>query len=423
MYIKDAIYGYLIFEDELIDLIDSYPLQRLKRIRQLSGSEYVYVTATHCRFSHSLGVSHLAEQMITNLLMKNEELENIVGSDSESIIFKIKTAALLHDIGHGSFSHIFETILNESGKNHEDMSEWLIRESEVAGLLEKIDLDSNEISQLAVGRLPGKTNRFLNQIISSGIDVDSFDYVVRDSQFSGAEYGSVDILRLIFSTDVDLKDFNLIVNRNALNTLEAFVIARYESFKSIYFHKTSRAVQIMLSNALQLVKDELHLTSFDTPEDYLKIDDYSMWTYLRDNEKTRHIIDAISRRKLLKVVFEKTSRGKDQKITSLLSDPKVKEQVQGEIAEISGIGMDELFIDMPNLPSVPYHTSSEMDPLEVPIFDVKKDGTKVLKSVSDVSSVIRALKGFTNIIRIYTTDEHREKVREAALKVLGEDTI
>ncbi len=423
MYIKDAIYGYIIFEDNLINLIDSFPLQRLKRIRQLSGSEYVYVTATHCRFSHSLGVSHLAEQLISNLLMRNEKLESIIGTESEKIILKIKIAALLHDIGHGSFSHVFESILSEMGKNHEDMSEWLIRESEVAGILEELDLDPKEISLLAVGRLAGLKNRFLNQIISSGIDVDSFDYVVRDSQFSGAEYGFVDILRLIFTTDVDMENFNLIINRNALNTLEAFVIARYESFKSIYFHKTSRAVQIMLSNALQLVKEELNLTNFSKPEDYLKIDDYTMWTYLKDNEKTSQIINDISRRKLLKVAFEKTSHGKDQIFTSLLNNPRVKEQIQKEIAEKSNINYNELFIDLPNLPSVPYHTSSGMDPLEIPVFDIKSDGTKVLRSVSEVSNVISALKGFTNIIRIYTSDENREKVRNSAYQVLGEDNF
>ncbi|NHI94825.1 MAG: HD domain-containing protein [Candidatus Lokiarchaeota archaeon] len=412
-FIKDAIYGYLIFTNEQISLIDSFPIQRLKRIRQLAGSEYVYATATHCRFSHSLGVSYLGEQLISNLLMKNNQ--------DERLISKIKIAALLHDIGHSSFSHVFESILADIGKNHEDMTEWLIKESEIAGLLEKIDLDPKEISLLAVGKVPGEKNKYLNQIISSGIDVDSFDYIVRDSQFSGASYGFVDIFRLMLMTSVINNE--LAVNLNALNTLEAFVIARYESFKSIYFHKTSRAAQIMLANALQSVKEDLGLTGFDTPHDYLKWDDYSMWYNLSQNKKSKPIIDDLSRRKLLKVAYDRSAHAKDQMFTSLINNFRIKEQIQREIAEKVDLQTKDVIIDLPNLPSVPYHASSKIDPLEIPIFEETKEGSKNIKRVSDVSSVIAALKGFLNIIRIYTSSENREKVNKAANQVFGEETF
>ena len=413
-FIKDAIYGYLIFNKDQIKLIDSFPIQRLKRIRQLAGSEYVYATATHCRFSHSLGVSYLGEQLISNLITKNKD-------GSESLISKIKVAALLHDIGHSSFSHVFESILADLGKNHEDMTEWLILKSEIAGLLENISMDPKEISLLAVGKAPGKENKFLNQIISSGIDVDSFDYIVRDSQFSGASYGFVDIFRLMLMMDV-IND-ELAVNLNALNTLEAFVIARYESFKSIYFHKTSRAVQIMLANALHAAKEDLELTSFDSPEDYLKWDDYSMWYNLSKNKNSKQIIDDLSRRKLLKVAYDRSAHAKDQMFTSLINNFRIKEQIQREIAEKADLKITDIIIDLPNLPSVPYHASSKVDPLEIPIYEKNKDGDIIVKRVSDVSSVIAALKGFLNIIRIYTSDENRERVNKAANLVFGEESI
>ncbi|MHA1797948.1 MAG: HD domain-containing protein [Candidatus Helarchaeota archaeon] len=417
-FIKDAIYGYLIFNDKEITLIDSFPFQRLKRIRQLAGSEFVYATATHCRFSHSLGVSYLAEQLITNLIMKNKQSD--VKND-EDVISKVKIAALLHDIGHSSFSHVFESILADLGKNHEDMTQWLIRESNISNLLEKINLDPKEISLLAIGKLPGKKNKFLNQIISSGIDVDSFDYIIRDSQFSGASYGFVDIFRLMYTMEVI--DDELIVNTSALNTLEAFIIARYESFKSIYFHKTSRSVQIMLANALQLAKEDLGLTHFDEPEDYLKWDDFTMWVALMKNEKSRPIIDDIARRKLLKVAFEKSLRAKNETFALRLDKESVKKQIRKEIADSAGIDMSDVIIDTPKLPTVPYHASNKMDPLEIPIFEVTMDGSRIIKRVSDVSDVIAVLKGYLNIIRIYTTKEHREKVRNASNKVLQGESI
>ena len=101
--IKDSVFGYILISPPAREIIDSYPVQRLRRIRQLAGSEYVYPTATHVRFSHSLGVMHLAEQLTMNLV-KSIEI-------SEELVERLKIAALLHDVGHGPFSHIFEAVL------------------------------------------------------------------------------------------------------------------------------------------------------------------------------------------------------------------------------------------------------------------------------------------------------------------------
>ena len=110
-FIKDPVYGYITISETQRRLIDSLPMQRLRRIRQLCGSDFVYIGATHCRFSHSLGVSNLAEQLMTNLVNKLDL--------DPFYIEMLKIAGLLHDIGHGPFSHVFETILiNDLGKNH-----------------------------------------------------------------------------------------------------------------------------------------------------------------------------------------------------------------------------------------------------------------------------------------------------------------
>ncbi|MEM4246374.1 MAG: HD domain-containing protein, partial [Candidatus Bathyarchaeia archaeon] len=241
--IKDPLYGYIRISEFEKEIIDTMPFQRLRRIRQLSGAEYVYPAANHTRFEHSLGSLHLAGLICENM---PRELD---GVDVESL----KTAALLHDLGHGPFSHIFDPILIKYlSKTHEDMTEWLIRESEVSEVLGK-RLDPSRVSRLAVGRLGEGGRPFMDQVISSAFDVDKMDFVVRDSYHTGAEYGYTDIYRLIYNMDVC--DNILTINSSALSTLEAFLLARLESFKTIYFHRASRAAQIMLVKALERARE------------------------------------------------------------------------------------------------------------------------------------------------------------------------
>lgn len=411
-FIKDAIYGYLIISKNQKEIIDTYPMQRLRRIRQLAGSEYVYMGATHCRFSHSLGVSHLAEQLITNL-SRNFEI-------SRSQIEKIKIAAMLHDVGHGPFSHVSESLLiNYLEKTHEDMTTWIIQKSELKDKLEKIGYDSDEVSKLAVGKLRKKGEFFLDQIISSSVDVDALDYIVRDSRFSGAEYGFVDIFRLIYSMDIVSPNGDLAIDLTALSALEAFLLARFESFKSIYFHKTSRAVQIMIADALDRAKEELDFLNIKTADDYLKWDDYTTWTMLKNSQASSDIINNLCRRILLKVAYEQTSHVKEEIFPTIVTKDKVRLQIEKEIAEMANVDPEKVWIDVPNLPSVPYRHSIHFEPMEIPVFQRTRDGKKITKRITEISNVIRVLKGFLNIVRVYTYDDKREIVAKAAEKVFG----
>ncbi|MHA1383584.1 MAG: HD domain-containing protein [Candidatus Helarchaeota archaeon] len=411
-FIKDAIYGYLVISENQKEIIDTYPMQRLRRIRQLAGSEYVYMGATHCRFSHSVGVSYLAEQLITKLARNI----NLTREDIE----KEKIAAMLHDIGHGPFSHVSESLLiNHLGKTHEDMTTWIIQSSELSEKLEKIGYDPIELSKLAVGKL-GKTGEFYkDQIISSSVDVDALDYIVRDSHFSGAEYGFVDIFRLIYSMDIVSENGDLGIDLTALSALEAFLLARFESFKSIYFHKTSRAVQIMIAEALEKAKEELNFLNLNSIQDYLKWDDYTTWTKLKESEASKSIINDLCRRKLLKVAYEQTSLVKEEIFSTILTKENVRIQIEKEIAEIAKIDPKDIWIDVPNLPSVPYHHSIDFEPMEIPVFQKTRDGNKIRKRISEISNVIRVLKGFLNIVRVYTYENKREIVAKAAEKVFG----
>jgi len=409
--IKDPIYGYVYITEFDRDVIDSYPVQRLRRLRQLAGAEFAYPAANHTRFEHSVGVMYLASRLV-----ENSNLSQYV-TDEEARMIRI--AALLHDVGHGPFSHVFEHLLAKFlGKTHEDMTVWVVRSSELSDLLKKFGYDPDEVGRLAVGTLrkPGKA--FIDQVIRSSVDVDKLDFIVRDTYHTGAKYGYVDIFRLIHT--LDLLGENLAVDLGALSALESFIIARIESFKSIYFHRVSRAVQIMLASAMEKAKDELGLVDFKTPEEYLALDDFTVWTGLKNCEKSRPIMKNLERRRLLKCAYERTFYVKDRSVSRIFDVEEIRNQIRDEIAQKSGVDPESVVIDVPTLPSVPYRHSILLEPMEIPVFHKTREGKKVPQRLSEISGIFDVLKGFINILRVYTEERHRRKVGEAALKILGE---
>ena len=408
--IKDPVHGYIYITANEKEIIDSSPEQRLRRLRQLAGSEYVYPGANHTRFEHCIGVMYLAGKAIEN--------PNISGhvNDYESDATRI--AALLHDVGHGPFSHVFEQLLiKDLDKTHEDITSWIIEKSEISDKLKKMGFEPKEIGKLAVGKLrkPGKA--FLDQVISSAVDVDKQDFIVRDTFHTGAEYGFIDIFRLIHALDVFGE--NLAVDLGALSALEAFIIARIESFKSIYFHRVGRAAQIMLATAMEKANEELGLTGFKTPEEYMEMDDYTVWTALKKCEKSRQIIGNLERRKMLKCAYERTFYQKDAMISNIFGQQAYRQQIQNEIASEANVETESVIIDVPTVPSVPYHHAALMETMEIPVFNKTQAGTKTLYRLSEISKIFETLKGFINILRVYTDEQDRDKVERATTKVLG----
>lgn len=409
--IKDPVHGYVYITAKEKEIIDSFPLQRLHRLRQLAGAEYVYPGANHTRFEHSVGVMYLAGRVVQN--------PNVAQNISEDEAEMVRIAALLHDVGHGPFSHVFEHILTkELDKTHEDITRWIVANSELKDTLNKIGYDSKEVGKLAVGVLHKPAKAFLDQIISSAVDVDKLDFVVRDTHHTGAEYGYVDIFRLIHALDV--LGENLAVDLGALSALESLIIARIESFKSIYFHRVGRAAQIMLAMAMEKANEELGLTSFKTPEEYLNMDDYTVWTRLKNCNTSRGIIENLERRRMLKCAYERTFYEKDAVISNIFSKEAHRKQIQVDIAKKADVEVDAIIIDVPTVPSVPYHHSVLLEPMEIPTFYITREGDKILQRLSEVSKIFEVLKGFINILRVYTDEKNRERVSTAAKKILGD---
>jgi len=408
--IKDPVHGYVYITQAEKNIIDTYPMQRLRRVRQLAGSEYVYPGANHTRFEHCLGVMFLAGTTLDNPHISQEVTEE------EADITRI--SALLHDCGHGPFSHVFEHLLLKNlQKTHEDITSWIIEKSEVADKLSKIGYSPIEVGNLAVGKARKTGKAFLDQIISSAVDVDKMDFILRDTYHTGAEYGFIDVYRLIHA--LDILGENLAVELGALSALEAFMIARIESFKSIYFHRMGRAAQIMLAMAMDKANKELGLTAFKTPEEYLQLDDYTVWSALKKCKASQGIIENLEHRKMLKCAYERTFYEKDDMANNLFGKETYRTQIRREIAKEAKIDTEKVVIDVPTVPSVPYHQAAMIDSSEIPVFIRSTKGSRDLQKLSNSSKIFETLKGFMNIIRVYTDEQNREPVEEATVKILG----
>jgi HD superfamily phosphohydrolase len=351
---------------------------------------------------HLAGV--LAEVLPTHLDVHSQE--------------QMRLAALLHDIGHGPFSHVFEPLMvRHLRKTHEDLVPWLVNETEIRDKLNDAGFDPRKLGPLAVGRLRDRDRPYLDQIISSSVDVDKMDFLVRDSFHTGAGYGSMDVHRLLYTMDVI--NGNLSVDGRAVATLESFLLARLESFRTIYFHRASRAVQIMLVQALEAAKDELNLLTFDEPEDYLRLDDYKVWTDLKECERSKRIMRDLEARRLLKCSYERIVFAQEELVSNVVTKESVRDQIRAEIAKKARIGVEDVMIDAPTLPSVPYHNAVEIQPMDIPVFRRGPTGKKEIVQLSEVSVIIGVLRTFMNLVRVYTKDQYRSRVGTASRQILG----
>jgi uncharacterized protein len=225
-------------------LVDSAEFQRLRRVRQLGLAYFAYQAAEHSRFTHSLGAFHLA----TRILAKFANTYSI----SEEDRLAVRIAALLHDIGHGPFSHVIETIL---GFHHEDFTVQAVlsSETEVGALLAAHDPALPErVANIIRGTFRPMA---LAQLVSSQLDVDRMDYLLRDSLMTGVKYGVYDIEWIIKSLEINEADDQLYVSARGLYAVEDYLQARYYMFRQVYFHRTLRAAEAILRVLLKRALD------------------------------------------------------------------------------------------------------------------------------------------------------------------------
>jgi HD superfamily phosphohydrolase len=401
--IIDPIHDFIRVYDHELKIIDDPIFQRLRRIRQLSGAHLTYPAAQHTRFEHSLGVMHIASQAGQALHEKG-----ILKSDDIEIL---RLAGLLHDIGHGPFSHLFEEVIQQKKFSHEDFGREIILKSEIGDNLSRNGYDKKFITKIAFG---DSKLQFLNEIVSGALSADMMDYLLRDGYFTGAEHAQIDHKRITQSLDVHRK--KLALERSALYSFESMMHSRYQMFKAVYFHKTVRAAEVMLLEALRLSDDEFGFTSFNINE-YVKLtDEYVLSTLISSKspklKRARQFAEDYQNRKLLKCVFERI-------LTSRTNLGKTKtNELRTNISKQSKIDEDEIFVDSSVTPSIPLAPSKNESKYIILITSENGKSSAQEMPISQIP-VVSAISGFMNILRIYTHQKNRKKVEIAAKSILG----
>ena len=404
--IIDPIHDFIRVYGTELQIIDSPVFQRLRGIRQLSGAHLTYPGAQHTRFEHSLGVMHIASQAGQALkekgILKTDDIENL------------RVAALLHDIGHGPFSHLFEEILQQRKKiSHEEMGRRIILKTELGDILSKSGYDKKFITKLAFG---DSKPQFMNQIISGILSADIMDYLLRDGYFTGAEHAKIDHKRITQSLEVHQK--KLALESSALYSFESMMHSRHQMFKAVYFHKTVRSAEVMLLESIRLADKELGLTSLNL-DDYVKLTDESLLFKLLslsddsdELKRAKEFAQDYQNRRLLKCVFERILTNKTK-----LGKMKTNE-LRTKISKKSLVTKNEIFIDSSITPSIPLGSSKKESRS---IILVTKDANKLHAEKIPISKIplVSQMSGFMNILRVYTSNQNRKKVEIAAKSILG----
>ncbi len=403
--VRDPIHGDIKVEGIISDLLETPEVQRLYNIKQLGFAHLVFPGAHHTRLEHSLGTYLLASKIAKKLNITEEEKRQIV------------CAALLHDIGHGPFSHTFESILLEKfGVDHIDLTKDLIlgnynifepNEKEfvdsqsVNNILEKNKIEKNEI----VNIIRGETNKkpYLSQILNSTIDVDQLDYLIRDAYYTGVAYGMIDIERLIQTLLIN--DNNLAIIRKGVSVVESILMARGLMYSSVYFHKTVRISELMLSKAL-FETEEIE------PFEFYKMTDDEILAKLKEVGEFQHeIVTRIKYRKLFKQVYSESYYDLDEnqtKILEKLEDPNLRREKEREIENRFGIKKGHLIIDIPRnelLKSEPRINKTEINVIQ----------KSQIKKIDDFTPIARAVKSRMTpdwAVMVITDEKYRNKITD-----------
>lgn len=284
---RDPVHNYITVNHPVIyDLINSKEFQRLRRVKQVSTTVFTFHGAEHSRFSHCLGVYEIARRVTEIFDAKFPE----IWDTNEDLLTMV--AALLHDVGHGAYSHTFEKLFDT---DHEAITQEIITspDTEVNAILRQVSPDFPEKVASVINHT--YHNKQVVQLISSQIDCDRMDYLLRDSYYSGANYGQFDltrILRVIRPT----KD-GIVFEYNGMHAVEDYIVSRFQMYMQVYFHPASRAMEVLLQNLLKRAKYLYHIDSHffekTSPNlipflanqaslaDYLSLDDGVMNTYFQ----------------------------------------------------------------------------------------------------------------------------------------------
>ncbi|HJV45761.1 MAG TPA: HD domain-containing protein [Bacillota bacterium] len=380
---KDPVHRYIHVKYKVIwDLIDTPEFQRLRRIRQLGTSMFTFHGAEHSRFNHSLGVYEIMRRIVGKFALLSEEEELLC-----------LCSALLHDIGHGPFSHTFEKVFKT---DHEEWTRRIIEgETAIRKILEKVSPDfPHKVSEVI-----GKTypNKMIVSLISSQIDADRMDYLLRDAYYTGVDYGNFDmerILRLMRPVDDQV-----VIKYSGMHAVEDYILSRYQMYWQVYFHPVTRSAEVILRKIFQrakkLYEDDFSFHIFPEPlvpffkdhtvklRQYLDLDEPAVLYYIHEwcKEKDDILSDLCLRftnRRLFKYIqYDPT----DYLIWSDLQD----------LFKKAGIDPD-YYLELDSLSDLPYDFYRPGEEEErLPILLLMPGGT--LEELSRESVIVQAISG------------------------------
>ena len=381
--INDPVFGFInIPKGLLYDIVRHPLLQRLTRIKQVGLSSVVYPGAQHTRFQHSLGAFYLMSEAITQLASKGNF---IFDSEAEAV----QAAILLHDIGHGPFSHVLEDTIVK-GIPHEEISLML---------MERMNKEMNGQLSLAIQIFKDEyPKRFLHQLVSGQLDMDRLDYLRRDSFYTGVTEGNIGSARIIKMLDV--ADDRLVVESKGIYSIENFLTARRLMYWQVYLHKTSVAYEKMLISTLLRAKElasqgielfaspALHFflynditpTEFysnpDCLENFIQLDDNDIWTALKVwSTHTDKVLSTLSmgmiNRNIFKVEISSEPISEDRKKELTL---QISQQLDIPLSEAN------YFVSTPSIEKNMY------DPVDDSIDIIYNDGT--IKNIAEASDML-----------------------------------
>ncbi len=434
--IRDPVHDIISFENNdwdklLLNLINTGEFQRLRRIKQLGMSELVFPGANHSRFAHSIGVMHNARRFLARI----EQLtQREVEPEHRTCVL---AAALLHDIGHGPFSHTFERI---TGENHEKRTLEIIRDTDTQvhhvlrdhdkKLPETLGDFFDEDPDAAGSGLP----KYLVQIISSQLDADRFDYLLRDSHASGAGYGKFDSRWIIQHLRLDESKQRLHLSHKALVAVETYIYARYHMYRAVYFHKTTRAAEVMLKLLFERFKTLLKegkiiskiapgappaiTTAFTSKRkmslgDYLSLDDHSVTEFAKccrksSDKELKYLAAGLLERRLFKAVDATDAPSEDvAKFYRQATDATKKSRA----APVQSVSEDSAA----DTPYKPYDPDAEKPATQIYI----ENSLGTVKEFGELSPGAKALKEKYALLRYYFPVEYRdqlEKIAESCFK-------
>ncbi|MFB6172055.1 MAG: HD domain-containing protein [Haloarculaceae archaeon] len=383
--IKDSVHDHIEVEGVARDLLDTPPVQRLRRVAQLGTVELVYPAANHTRFEHSLGVYHLANEALAHLGIEGRQAE------------RIRAAALLHDVGHGPYSHNLESLIHRrTGKWHDDVGD-LLRTDDVARVLALHDLEPDRVAGLVGG------DGEFGQLVSGELDVDRMDYLVRDAHHTGVPYGTIDHGRLV--RELRFVEGDLVLAEGNVQTAESLLLARALMNPTVYNHPVARISKVMLRRAAERLLDEDAVE----PTALRRMDDHDLHAAIRASEATADYAERLAHRDLYKrAVWAEMG---DVPADLLDADHATVREHEREIAARAAVDPEHVAVDVPGRPGMAESTTRV----------VVNGGVRPLGDQSTLVAALRTAQREQWRLGVYAPGPATDRVGRAAEAVLGLD--